>query len=60
MAQKANVKKKIDNSMDDNFNPGDLAVYPAHGVGRIEAIESREIGNDTQDFYIMNIITIIF
>lgn len=38
------------------FNPGDLAVYPAHGVGRIEAIESREIGGNRQDFYIMKIL----
>jgi CarD family transcriptional regulator len=38
------------------FTPGDLAVYPAHGVGRIEAIESREIGGNKQDFYIMKIL----
>lgn len=39
-----------------HFKPGDLAVYPAHGVGRIESIESREIGGSFQDFYIMKII----
>jgi CarD family transcriptional regulator len=38
------------------FSPGDLAVYPAHGVGRIEAIESREIGGSRMDFYIMKIL----
>ena len=38
------------------FNPGDLAVYPAHGVGRIEAVESRDIGGNKQDFYIMKIL----
>lgn len=38
------------------FNPGDLAVYPAHGVGRIEAIETRDIGGNKQDFYIMKIL----
>ncbi len=38
------------------FSPGDLAVYPAHGVGRIEAIESREIGGRIQEFYIMKIL----
>ncbi len=38
------------------FQPGDLAVYPAHGVGKIEAIESREIGGNKQDFYIMKIL----
>lgn len=38
------------------FKVGDLAVYPAHGVGRIEAIESREISGERQDFYIMKIL----
>ena len=38
------------------FKVGDLAVYPAHGVGRIEAIESRDIGGQKQDFYIMKIL----
>lgn len=38
------------------FHVGDLAVYPAHGVGRIEAIESREINGEKQDFYIMKIL----
>lgn len=38
------------------FQVGDLAVYPAHGVGRIEAIESKVINGDTQDFYIMRVL----
>ncbi|MBW2107554.1 MAG: CarD family transcriptional regulator [Deltaproteobacteria bacterium] len=38
------------------FKIGDLAVYPAHGVGRIEAIETREISGEKQDFYIMKIL----
>jgi CarD family transcriptional regulator len=37
------------------FKVGDLAVYPAHGVGRIESIESKKIGGNRQDFYIMRI-----
>lgn len=40
----------------DVFNVGDMAVYPAHGVGRIEAIEKREIGDQEQRFYVMRII----
>jgi CarD family transcriptional regulator len=39
------------------FNVGDLAVYPAQGVGIIEAIESREVGGAKQKFYIMKIIS---
>lgn len=38
------------------FKIGDLAVYPAHGVGRIESIESRSIGGASQDFFIMRIL----
>ena len=38
------------------FKVGDLAVYPAHGVGRIEAVETREISGQKQDFYIMKIL----
>ena len=38
------------------FHIGDLAVYPAHGVGRIEAIEQRMINGETHDFYIMKIL----
>nr|HID59516.1 CarD family transcriptional regulator [Desulfobacterales bacterium] len=38
------------------FREGDLAVYPAHGVGRIEAIETREFDGKKQDFYIMKIL----
>ena len=38
------------------FRVGDLAVYPAHGVGRIESIETREVLGHKQDFYIMKIL----
>jgi len=38
------------------FKVGDLAVYPAQGVGRIEAIETRDISGQKQAFYIMKIL----
>ncbi len=38
------------------FDIGDLAVYPAHGVGVIEAIETKKIGGADQTFYIMRIL----
>jgi CarD family transcriptional regulator len=38
------------------FNVGDLAVYPAHGVGRIEAIETRIVNGEKHDFYIMKVL----
>ncbi|HUU81710.1 MAG TPA: CarD family transcriptional regulator [Acidobacteriota bacterium] len=38
------------------FKVNDLAVYPAHGVGRIERIESQEISGFRQDFYVMRIL----
>jgi CarD family transcriptional regulator len=37
------------------FKVGDLAVYPAQGVGIIEAIENKEIMGNKQRFYIMKI-----
>lgn len=38
------------------LNIGDLAVYPAHGVGRISAIERKEINGEQHEFFIMRII----
>lgn len=38
------------------FRIGDLAVYPAHGVGKIEAIESRVINGEKHDFYMMKVL----
>jgi len=38
------------------FKVGDLAVYPAHGVGVIERIENREISGCQEDFFIMRIL----
>jgi len=37
------------------FSVGDLAVYPAHGVGVIEGIETREIAGTKQTFYVLKI-----
>ena len=38
------------------FKIGDRAVYPAQGVGVIESIESREIGGEQREFYILRIV----
>ena len=38
------------------FKSGDMAVYPAHGVGKIESIEDKDIGGINQSFYVMKII----
>ena len=38
------------------FKKGDLAVYPAHGVGVIETIETKEISGCRQDFYVIRIL----
>lgn len=39
----------------NSFKAGDLAVYPAHGVGRIEGVESRPIEGVEQIFYVMKV-----
>jgi CarD family transcriptional regulator len=38
------------------FKVGDKAVYPAHGVGVIEAVEHRDISGTTQSFYILRLL----
>jgi CarD family transcriptional regulator len=43
-------------STDPQFKVGDKAVYPAHGVGEITAVEKREIGGTSQTFYILKIL----
>ena len=38
------------------FKVGDLAVYPAQGVGRVEAVESRQIAGHHVTFYVLHIL----
>jgi CarD family transcriptional regulator len=55
---KKKEKDKTDPPRQDvrEFKVGDLAVYPAHGVGRINSIESRIINGEEHDFYMMKIL----
>ena len=41
---------------DAMFKVGDMAVYPAHGVGVIDSIESKEISGSKQTFYMLRIL----
>ena len=50
------AEKEIMIDSSKTFSVGELAVYPAHGVGKIESIESKEIGGIKQDFYILKIL----
>ncbi len=59
MKQFAKKQKDEDTTSKINakkFHIGDLAVYPAHGVGKIEAIESKVVNGEKHDFYIMKIL----
>src|SRR5437016_1624964 len=38
------------------FKVGDKAVYPAHGVGVVQGIESTEISGRKQTFYILRML----
>ncbi len=38
------------------FKVGDKAVYPAHGVGVVQGIESKEISGRKQTFYILRML----
>jgi len=42
-------------SSDGNFHIGDKVVYPNHGVGIIEQISSRTIGETVEKFYLLKI-----
>ncbi|MBW1833454.1 MAG: CarD family transcriptional regulator [Deltaproteobacteria bacterium] len=53
------LKEKKENNMQNKireFKVGDLAVYPAHGVGKIKAIESRVVNGEKHDFYILKVL----
>jgi CarD family transcriptional regulator len=56
------TEKKADDNIESTkeknheFQIGDLAVYPAHGVGEIQAIESRVVNGEEHDFYIMKVL----
>src|SRR5210317_86311 len=54
--KKADVNTVSANENNHQFQVGDLAVYPAHGVGEIMAIESRVVNGEKHDFYIMKVI----
>jgi len=38
------------------FKIGEMAVYPTQGVGKIEAIESKEFSGERHDFYVLRIV----
>jgi CarD family transcriptional regulator len=54
--KKAKESVKTKKSKMRTFQVGDLAVYPAHGVGEIISIESRVINGEKHDFYIMKVV----
>lgn len=54
--KKAKIETKSDDLKVREFQVGDLAVYPAHGVGQIQAIESRVVNGEKHNFYIMKVI----
>ncbi len=56
MADKSVNDSAKESEVQREFKVGDLAVYPAHGVGRIEAIETKVVNGEEHNFYIMKII----
>jgi CarD family transcriptional regulator len=51
----AGIKGELMNTT-PTFKIGDKAVYPAHGVGEVTAIETREISGQKQTFYVLRIL----
>lgn len=48
---------KVCGSVPTHFAIGDLVVYPAQGVGKVERIEIQEIGGVSAEFYIVRILS---
>ena len=56
MTEKKKAKGQSAKDKKQKFAVGDLAVYPAHGVGEITAIETRVVNGEEHDFYIMKVL----
>ncbi len=54
---KTKEKTKAKEKKNVKFSIGDYAVYPAHGVGTIESIETQEINGEELRFYVIKIIS---
>jgi CarD family transcriptional regulator len=39
-----------------SFKVGDMAVYPGHGVGVVEGVETRDIAGSRQTFFVLKIL----
>lgn len=39
-----------------SFKIGEMAVYPAHGVGEVTAIQKRSLGGKERSFYILKVV----
>ena len=46
----------MSNKVDLSFKTGDLAVYPAHGVGKVIGVETREVSGIGTSFYIIKVL----
>jgi CarD family transcriptional regulator len=46
----------MDTTLGGAFRVGDRAVYPAHGVAEVVAIESKEIAGKRKDFYVLRVV----
>jgi CarD family transcriptional regulator len=59
MASKAVVKKpasSAEQTTASSFNEGQKVVYPGHGVGQIQAIETKEISGVQISFYMIRVL----
>lgn len=43
-------------TLNASFRIGDRAVYPAHGVAEIVAIETKEIAGSRKEFYVLRVV----
>jgi hypothetical protein len=50
------MENQVQQQSETSFQVGDMAVHPAHGVGEVAGIETRDLGGSMNVFYVLKIV----
>jgi CarD family transcriptional regulator len=50
------METHVEQKSETSFQVGDMAVHPAHGVGEVTGIETKDLGGSVNLFYVLKII----
>ena len=50
------MENQAQQQSETSFQVGDMAVHPAHGVGEVAGIETRDLGGSVNMFYVLKIV----